>query len=192
MMLFRKKLRTTVSGNPLDKLINGDLPFGWYSYMEKEIKEWETPIPEMVNAVLHAKTVDEKERLLKKLIDYYEKYRTWCYSKDDCWKKHFSGRWEYCHNSKCSDFDFIEPYKESLSSLLENKEHLLEIEKQRASLQDSLIVTIQSNPGMLQTDIYKLFDHELRYEISDILLQWDKEGQIIRKKRGSSYSICLP
>lgn len=190
MKLFKKK--TNSIGEPLDKLVNGDLPFGWYAHNEQEIQKWEKPIPEMANAALHAETVNKQLQLLKELIDYYEKYRTYCYSKDDCWKKHFSDMWEHCHNSKCDDFNFIVPYKESLSTLLKNKEHLLRIENQRLSLHDSLIITIQSQPGILQTDVYKLFEKELKYEIADILYQWDKQKKIVREKHSSSYRIYLP
>ena len=136
MKLFKKK--TNSIGEPLDKLVNGDLPFGWYAHNEQEIQKWEKPIPEMANAAL------------------------------------------------------IVPYKESLSTLLKNKEHLLKIENQRLSLHDSLIITIQSQPGILQTDVYKLFEKELKIEIADILYQWDKQKKIVREKHGSSYRIYLP
>lgn len=115
MWLFKKK--TNSIGESLDKLVNGDLPFGWYTYNEQEIQKWEKPISEMANAALHAETVNEQRQSLKELIDYYEKYRTYCYSKNDCWKKYFSDMWEHCHNSKHDDFDYIKPYMDMLQNL---------------------------------------------------------------------------
>lgn len=115
MKLF--KHRADSIAKPLDKLVNGDLPFGWYSHNEQEIQKWENPIPEMANAAIHATNPDEQRKLLNKLIDYYEKYRIYCYSKNDCWKKYFSDMWEHCHNSKYNDFDYIKPYVDMLQNL---------------------------------------------------------------------------
>ncbi len=81
----------------------------WYVEHSAEMKIWEDKIVDLAVASQKG-TIDEKIATLKQLIDLYEEYREYCYSKGTHYQKHFQDLWEHCHNSRNPDFDYIEPH----------------------------------------------------------------------------------
>lgn len=94
----------------------GELPFGWYSKHNHIFQPYEDKI---VQTAVDLKPMKEAERIaqLEKLISLYYEYKQFCYKNGECYIKHFSNRWEHCHNSRCKDFEYIAPYVEELETI---------------------------------------------------------------------------
>ncbi len=116
---FRKKKQQTLKntlGQNLDKLIGGELPWGWTAYF----KDFYQPRNDkMIELAMKTKCQNNNERIsaLKELISYFYSYKAECAEKGECFEKYFDDFWMHCHNSSDSDFVYIEPYEEELARL---------------------------------------------------------------------------
>ncbi len=179
---------------PLDKLVNGELPWGWITHNQEFISQKESPLTQYANASRNG-NIDERIRVLKEMISYYENIKQEFYSKSECHRKYFQDMWEHCHNSRNDDFEYITPYKETLCDLIQNYDSLKAAEEKRISnlhkLDEKLYNFIYSHDGVLQRDIYKEFDSSVKSDIQDLLYQWDKCGKIKREKTGNTYRVSV-
>ena len=116
---FKKKQPTPTNslGQPLDKLINGELPFGWVKHYEHYYKPRNDQMVQFAKATQPAKSNDERIDTLRHLIAYFYMYQEECFSKGECFKKWFEDYWMHCKNSTCEDFIYITPYEEELKIL---------------------------------------------------------------------------
>lgn len=98
MGLFRKKkkLDTDTLGQPLDKLIDGELPFGWYSHNQDYLKPYEDELTRLASAIYSS--TDKKQSLLN-YFEYLEKFKQDCKSKDECFEYYFAWMYENNKNS---------------------------------------------------------------------------------------------
>lgn len=124
MGLFSRKKKvdspttTTNSLNqPLDQLIDGELPFGWTTHYKHIMKPKDDIIVELA---LKTQTSEKQKRIeaLQDLIQYFYSYQAECQSMGECFAKYFDGMWMHCKNNKCDDFIYITPYEEELQSLV--------------------------------------------------------------------------
>ena len=80
--------------------------------------------------------------------------------------------------------DIIKPhYKEALNVINEKKEQVAFAKKE-------VLPLINKNPGILQTDLYKLIDVPQFY-ISDTLYELATQGIVQRQKKGRTYALYL-
>lgn len=175
-----------------DTLIDGELPFGWYSHNSKFFEKFEKAMP--AYAINSRKgNIDERISVLKEMIEYYDAFKSKCYSKNQCFQKFFQDCWEHCSNSRNADFEYITPYKEELYNLLNNYDSIKKQEQNRCTnlhdYENKVYLLIKSSPGILQKDIYKCFDESIKTDIQDLLYQWNKSGKIKREKSGNTYKI---
>ncbi|MGC4018907.1 MAG: hypothetical protein QM793_06575 [Muricomes sp.] len=133
--------------------------------------------------------------MLKEMISYYQSFKGYFYSQDECYKKYFCDMWEHCYNSRNSDFEYITPYENELNTLLKNYDSLKDFEIRKSEhskgLETKLWTLITQNIGILQKDIYKEFDDSVKSDIQYLLYNWDKSGKIKREKSGGTYKIIL-
>ena len=114
MGLFSRKKKTpTVTptnsfNQPLDQLVDGELPFGWYAHFRHIVKPKDD---QMVAFALKTKTPDEGKRIvaLQDLIQYFYSYQSECQSMGVCFAKYFDNMW-------VENF-YIIPYEEELKEL---------------------------------------------------------------------------
>lgn len=125
MGLFKKKNTQSKSATnsvnqPLNKLINGQLPFGWAMHF----KSWYQPKDDamVAIAVKLSATKDKNQRLelLQSLVDYFYSYKAQCKAQGECFEKYFDNMWMHCSNSRCKDFVYIAPYETELNELKES------------------------------------------------------------------------
>lgn len=189
-------------GDSLDKLDNGELPWGWVSAKADFIRPRDDKLCSLSVNASKATSIDEEIALLKELIAYYYEYRKECISMGECYFKYFSDMHMHCHNSKNKDFEFVAPAEERLKYIQENYEKLVQEQQTKAdneakkqsllngiNLCTELENTIRSQAGILQSDLYKTFDPLLKDEISLMLYEWTKSGKITREKSGRSYKL---
>lgn len=121
MGLFNLKKKapqlTNSFGESLDKLTNGELPFGWiYKH-----KDYYKPKDDLMTAIAVqirlTKEPTERIQHLQNLIDYFYSYKAECETKGECFKKYFEDYWMHCHNRNNVDFVYIKPYEDELNKL---------------------------------------------------------------------------
>lgn len=204
--LFGKKKRKPVQPgntnsfgedlNHLDK--DGELPWGWLSKNMPICKPYEERMTQIASSLANMK-VAEKRVQLKKLIAIYYEYKKFCYSQNECFIKYFSDMWEHCYNSRCKDFEYVTIFEKELQEIEANYSELLQKE-QRADyitqnilpyLKAELIAIIRNEPGIMQSDIYKRYDADIKPHISSELYAMDKAKIIRREKSGKSYKLTM-
>lgn len=115
MKLFGRKKKvdppTNTMGQQLDKLIDGELPFGWYAHNKHIVKPKND---RMVALALKTKTPDEEIRIaaLQELIRYFYSYKAECQSMGKCYAKYFDDMWMP---------GYITPYEKELEELKGNR-----------------------------------------------------------------------
>lgn len=173
---------------------NGELPSGWF-INSPDIEEKDKELGSLINRYVYVcdskGSVDDKIASIKDVISYLEEYKTYCYSKNECYIKYFSDQYEHCHNSKCNDFALVSNYQGFLKELLDNYDDLQLRETLIITLPEDLMKYLKENNNIMQKDIYKAFDKVIKSDIQTLLYQWEKSGIIKRKKEGNSYRITI-
>lgn len=111
-------------------------------------------------------------------------------------QQYFEDMWLHCHNCQNPDFSIIDRIKDRYADLTLNYEERkkgFELhQKRQAFLQHAdadVLRVIQSNPGILQKDLHKHFDPDLKSTIGTAVSHLVKSDQIRREKQGNSYSL---
>ena len=178
---------------------DGELPWGWLSRNMPTLKSKYEDKMVAIAVSLNELTVDEKITQLKKLIALYYEFKEFCYSKDECFAKYFSDMWEHCHNSRCKDFAYVTPFEEDLKGLEDNYEEMLQKEQRDnyiknnilPTLRHNLIKTIKSEPGILQVDLFKRYDADLKPFIHTELYKLELDGLLVKEKDGRRNRLFL-
>lgn len=186
-----KKIHSTSKTNPfnepLDKLIDGELPSGWY-YQNKDFTEHLREQHQyFFDLWINSKEKSPKEYYsgLKSFILFLQDAQNLCISKGECYIKWFS--------DIIADEKYINDRLKELNDLKTNfsaieKDYKIR-EKYLPTLQQDLFTVIQTSPGILQQDIYKQFPSEIKEDIQHTLYQLDKAGKIKREKEGRTYKL---
>lgn len=157
---------------------------------------------ELSVAAANAKSIDEEIASLRAFIAFYYQYKNECISKGASYFKYFSDMHMHCHNSRNPDFDFVTPREERLEYILQNYEVLIKEEQEKSAkeakkqellkatdLVQSIKEIITTNPGILQSELYKKYDPVLKDSISELLYFAAKDGRIRREKSGRTYQL---
>ena len=174
----------------LDHLTSsGDLPWGWVT----AYKNFTDPISKEYAqfSKSHQKSEDkspkEQYAALKSLVVYMNDVKKLCSSKGECfdlWRKEllFSDKElkEYTNR-----LEYIKDNFDDLEDLYQRNEYI------KKCVLPQIPKIIRKTPGILQTDIYKLFPVDCKVQISSRLYELDKAGKIIREKSGRSYSLKM-
>lgn len=117
MKLFNFKKKQNSKGQNLDKLVDGELPWGWVIYFKDFYKPRNDKMVELAMKT-HSKDKDEKISALKELIAYFYAYKKECSEKGECFEKYFDNEWMHCLNNQNKDFIYITPYEEELERMI--------------------------------------------------------------------------
>lgn len=163
---------------------NGELPLGWHS-ANRQLTQ---PV-ELVFAYLRDKYTEEKHKgvlakyaSLRAFVLYMDDMYESCASKGECFVK-----WSYDLASPA----YVDSYKSDLAFMEQNMEHLLNKEKIIKQLKTDLLEIIKAEPGVVQTELYKRFDAELKDDVSNELYWLARKGLIEREKSGRSYKLFI-
>ena len=176
-------------GEPLDKLIDGELPWGWVSHKKDFIEPRDQKLFDLSIKAGNEKNIDKEIKLLKEFIDFYYEYKKECIIKGECYEKYFSDMHMHCHNSQNDDFEFVEPKIERLKYLQDNYDEIIKKENLKKNIDSQVLELIKSNPGILQTDLYKKFDALIKEDISTFIYFATKNRLIRREKSGRTYKL---
>ena len=152
--------------------------------------------PRIIELAVSLKTnmpIDIKIETLTNVIRIFDEFRAKAYLRGSFYARYFSKDWEHCYNSRSPDFCYIDRFKKELDDLKLNYTRLKQDEVQKSKelvdLDSRIIKALKSNPGILQKDIYALFDPVVKADVQERLYFWEKEGKIKREKTGSTYKV---
>lgn len=140
-------------------------------------------------------SVDDAIAHAQKALISAQELAEYC-SKTSVGQQYFEDRWLHAHNSQNPDFSFIDKIKERYKDLTlnyEERKHDFAVhQKRQAFLQiadDEILKVIQSNPAILQKDLHKQFDPDLKPTIGTAVSHLVKADKITRIKHGSTYEL---
>lgn len=170
---------------------DGGLPWGW-QYAHKDFTE---RISSEYRYFLNAWTESRKQSprneyaALKSFVMYMNDARRLCKSKGECY--------EYWLTI-CFDDDYLSKRTADLERLKQNLDELeatfqkkKEIEAKLPNLEKRLLEIIKKNSGILQKDIYKLFEPEEKNYVQERLYYAEKANIISREKSGNTYKLYI-
>lgn len=176
-------------GESLDKLVDGDLPWGWVAHKQDFIEPIAKKYKCLLNLWVDARNGSPQElySTLKDFVIYMEDIEKLCKSKGECYELWFN---EYLTGKdylkmRQQELDYLSKTVQIQQVEYEHKQQLL------PGLESSLMNFLQNNNGVLQKDIYKNFDSCVKPEIQHLLYDWEKSGKIQRTKVGNTYRITL-
>ena len=176
-------------GGSLDKLVDGDLPWGWVAHKKDFIEPIEKEYSYFLQSWLDARNGSPKElySALKSFVLYMKDVEELCKSKGECYEFWFTecltGK-DYLKNRQ-QELDQLSKTVQIQQTEYERKQKLLPV------LESSLTDFLQTNQDILQKDVYKNFDPCVKPEIQHLLYDWEKSGKIQRTKVGNTYKITL-
>ena len=185
--IFGNKERI-VPGQRMDRLdANGDIPYGWHYANRATIGKLEGEHFYFTNEYYGAKRAGKgvlvEYAALKSLIQHMEDTRKLCISMGECFAK-----WSL---DSVADPVRLNELKTDLAQMEANMDALLKKEKAVKQLKSDLLRIIKEEPGVVQSDLYKRFDSQLKGEISNQLYLLSASGTVIREKSGRSYKLYI-
>ncbi len=174
---------------PLDKLIDGDLPWGWLAhnrdFTEKINNEYSYFLHKWIDARNSNSSPRDLYSALKSFVKYMEDVKRLCKEKGECFELWFNeiltGK-EYLNKRK-SELRELEKNLATLQNAFEYKQKLL------INLESTVIQKLKENDGILQSEFWKLFDASIKNEVSDIVFRLSNENKLVRTKTGRSYTL---
>ena len=174
---------------------DGEIPQGWYLNNKEYLDSFERKMTDYAQEARSAQ-IEKKPGIYREMIETYYDFKRECYKKNECFAKYFADMWEHCSNSRNDDFEYITPFEDELKEIESNYAELLRNERvvrnAIPSLRNEIIgIVSRHNEGILQTDIYKMFDDSLKDTIRDEIYQCCKDDLITRDKQGRTYLVKL-
>ena len=191
----QKVITKTNSNEKLEKLVDGELPWGWLYANKAFVDKIQNEYNYFLNNWITSKTKGVKEEYssLKSFVLYIKDVRKLVYSMNECFVKWYDD---------IISADYLSTREKELKHIEENYDHLIQEENQRkekeklinemsCGLDVELLSIIQKNPGILQSEVYGKYDPVLKEKISEILYFMNIDGKITREKNGRSYKLYI-
>lgn len=146
-------------------------------------------------SISEAKSYDEKLLRCQQTIDVFKEIESFCFSfNDPNGILYFQYSWSY--SKKLNDYHVLSHITSKYNDLIENRDVYIEefriknlIDEKCKVLDNELLHLIENNVGIIQTDIYKLYEPYMKDTVSLYLYNLDKQGVIKRTKKGRTYSL---
>lgn len=168
----------------------GDLPWGWHSVHEKEIARYEAQYRKYWSAWRDSRFSSPAQHIaaLEAFVNYMNRAKKTLAKKGECFN--------YWRDELFTD-DFLARWSKELDKMREDAQKLeQEYEARRLfeakilpTLEKELLKIIKEQPGVLQKDVYKMFDPVGKKYIQEKLYYAEKSGKIIREKSGNTYKL---
>lgn len=175
------------NNEPLDKLINNNLPCGWLAHNKDFTDKINTEYSYFLNNWIKSsdKSPVELYSALKSFVLYMDKVNILCKEKGECF--------EFWFNEILTGNGYLSKRKQELEILSLNISQMQEQYERHemliTDLENSLLNFLKTNSGILQKDVYKHFDSSIKADIQSMLYELDNSGTIKREKSGNTYKI---
>lgn len=185
-----KPTKTNSASERLDRLTaDGDLPFGWVYANRDFIGKIEGEYKHFFSMWCDSKDKGPKEQYaaLKSFVTYMNDAKKLCTSKGECFA--------FWQDRTLFDDAYIKELTEKMKFIKDHYDDL-EDEYQREQYIKHCVLPeipkiIRKNPGILQTDIYKMYPVDCKNHISSELYMMARNGKIVREKSGRTYSLTI-
>ena len=184
---FLKKIKDNQVSTATESTENNEnsdeLPFGWVTKNKTFIDKIQNEYSYFLNMWLDNRNSSPKEyrQALNSFVLYLRDAEKLCKTKGEYFKV-----WFY---SILASPEYIESREKELEELVSNFEEYEWIFENKKLLKPQIIDLIKENDGIIQSELKKMFDKRLQNEVSHILYQMDKSGEIERIKEGKSYKL---
>ena len=146
-------------------------------------------------SISEAKSYDEKLLRCQQTIDLFKEIENFCFSfNDPNGILYFQESWS--HSKELNDYHALSHITSKYNDLIENRDVYIEefriknlIDEKCKVLDNELLHLIENNVGIIQTDIYKLYEPYMKDTVSLYLYNLDKQGVVKRTKKGRTYSL---
>ena len=186
---FFKKKQPEIKDH-LDRLTpEGDIPYGWaaanWEFINKTSDEYSHFFGIWYEA--RDKAPKEKYAALKSYVTYMKDLKRICAAKGECFALYCSDLWV---NDKA-----LEGYERELQYIKDNFADLEDMYQREQYIKHCVLPQlpdlINEKPGILQTEIYKMFPVDCKDHISYELYKLSWDGEIRREKSGRTYSLYI-
>lgn len=168
----------------------GDLPWGWITAHEKEISRYETQYRKAWSKWFDSRSASPREHMiaLESFVDCMVRLKRQLAKRGECYD---------CWRDVLFTDDYLERWSKELETIKVNIDHLereyaakqLFEAKVLPSLENELLKIIKEQQGVLQKDVYKMFDPIGKKYIQEKLYHAEKTRRIRREKCGNSYKL---
>ena len=178
-------------GDPLDKLIDGELPFGWTNAKREFTQSIQAEFSKLQLSVNDQKSSpSDRVAALENMLTFIKQTQHMCDEKGECygyWFKVYAvGELHERYGKELADM------KADFDKLDVDYQERVRFEKDvLPTLKEDLIRIIKKNPGIMQKDLVKMYDPIGKNYISEILYFMNKEGKLKREKSGNSYKLSI-
>ena len=187
-LLRKKPQQNTVAVECLDE--NGELPFGWIYRNKDFIEKIQNEYSYFMEMWLDSKKKSpiEYRNALKSFVVYLEDVQRLCKSKGECF--------EFWYYEILTSPDYLEKRRQELNELVSNFDSMIDkyekeqhVNERKPDLKPAVVCLLKENDGILQSEFKWLFDEAFHADVSEILYEMDKAGEIERIKSGRSYIL---
>jgi len=143
-----------------------------------EIQTHTDSFENMCRLAYSEKDLNKKIELLQKTISLYYKEKNWFY-KTKGGEIYFQDFYEHLHNSKDSDFSYIDSVEDELEYCIDKRDVII-----------PQILSAIGNNGIIQKEIYELVDSN-KPDIQRTIRELEAKNSVKREKKGNSYLLTL-
>ena len=174
---------------------DGELPKGWWhnhrDFTEQVDKDYGYYLDDWI--AHRYKSPSEQIDSLQSLIYYIQHIRKVCKEKGECydyWLNHkFCSFDDDMYNQWVDELTYLKEHYDELDAEYRKKIHIEEVIIPQ--LQKELPKVIKATPGILQTEVYKLYPSDYKDHVSYELYKMARDGIITREKSGRTYSLFM-
>ena len=109
----------------------------------------------------------------------------------ECHLFYFNSMWaqDDVVNSLKGEFKFLEDNFDEVEKDYKRKQYIEHI--LIPDLKAKSLTIIKDNQEILQTEVYRYFDKEIKTHVQDAIYQLNREGKIHREKQGRTYKLTI-
>lgn len=166
-----------------------------YIKIRKDIEPYESIMVGFATALKNKQSIDYEIELLSLLIDEYHEIQQKCYERGKEYIDYFNDTWVNIRADALDGAGYIGRYTKRLEYLKRNYATLKAQEEMRSqilpNLEQNILLFVERNQPILQTNIYKAFDASVKEDIKDTLYLLAKNGKLKREKQGNTYLVSI-
>lgn len=172
----------------------GDLPLGWVTRNKDFTDKIQKEYTYFLNKWVNSRNAAPKERYesLKSFVLYLKDLEKLCQQKGECfafWYKEILTGPNYLEKREKELKQLEQNFDAEVENYKNVQEELQYKEMRIPQLKPEVISKLKENPGILQSDFWKMFDVKDKDAVSDIVYGLVKAQKIEREKSGRSFKL---
>jgi hypothetical protein len=160
-----------------------ELPFGWIAENQAFVDYTQTHYDYFLKMWLdnRNKSPIEYYQALKSFVMFLRDAEKLCKAKGKYFEIWFYGI--------IASPEYIAKREKELEDFVSKRDELEWVHEKKQQLRPTIIELIKENDGIMQSELKNMFDEKLQGEVSDILYEMSKSGEVERVKTGRSYKL---